>query len=221
VCYVTAQSKFEERNIQESLSLANKYLKTALENNYEGLETYVPEAQAQIGDCYFKLGESEKALTVYQECIEYIRKSSFQVILYHKVTMKLGDVLLSLRRYMEALEKYEFVLDTKCKFPVWSWNWITSKQWSNIGDAYFKVHKYDYSIDYYKRALKTKDPDRKYLYFQIRLSYLRSKKYDMAYHYYIKLKELKGMEEEMAVETKEIVGVGSDSNETLRNNHYV
>ena len=105
------------------------------------------EAWVNIVDCYIQKKQFDKAL-------QYIRNASDSGVLSEQLTHLNANALEGLKRYEEAIAKYEQVLSANPNFYV---------AWSNKGAALQKIRQFDSAMQSFDEAIRLK-PDYPYVF---------------------------------------------------------
>ena len=105
------------------------------------------EAWVNIVDCYIQKKQFDKAL-------QYIRNASDSGVLSEQLTHLNANALEGLKRYEEAIAKYQQVLSANPSFYV---------AWSNKGAALQKIRQFDSAMQSFDEAIRLK-PDYPYVF---------------------------------------------------------
>jgi len=98
-----------------------------------------PECDINLGNSFYKLGQNEEALKYFLRAVDQVKNLRDQAI----ANYDLGNALMSLRRYDEALKAYKFAGERA----------HDSKAYFYMGYIYVQQQNYDQAIASYLQAL--------------------------------------------------------------------
>ena len=143
--YLRGKYRWQKRQNQEDIEIARGYLVRAFE-----LDKNLLSAKLHLGQSYRETGEFERAMAIFQECLEQSERigDRFSEAMSFR---NMGNIYLSRGYYDKAIEHYEQSLLIARSLGDKLNEQSTLR---NMGSAYFSKDDIEPAIKYYKESLE-------------------------------------------------------------------